>query len=224
MRRRNEILLAAALLALLGLAGGCGGSDDPGPTAPGGPSTAAEYTERGWERYEAGDYEGAANDFATAIDRDVGYGEAHAGAGWTQLAVAVSTAGMQQAAAHFVAAITQGEGGVYVQAGRAAASLGTGGSALAAAVTQAGIALEAESDFAFEHRGSFDWRDLRLIQAFALAAQGHFDNALAAADAIADSGIDEADSGSWQIGDTVYPNYLGAVLAHLHRMSDQYAG
>lgn len=138
--------------------------------------------------------------------------------------MAVSVSGMQEAAADFVSALSRGQTGAYVQAGRAAASLGAGGSALDAAVTQAQDALDSQPTFAFEHRTSFDWRDLRLIQAFALAAQGHFDNALAAADAVADSGIDDADAGTWVVGGTTYPNYLGAVLAHLHALSQQYAG
>lgn len=221
--RRHEFVPAALLLGLL-LAGGCGGGDDDGPTTPTGPSTAAEYTARGWERYEAGDYDGAAGDFTTAIDRDATWGEAHAGAGWTQLAVAVSAPAMEQAAVHFVAALNYGENGAYVQAGRAAASLGAGGSALTAAVTQAQAALDAAPTFEFEHRASIDWRDLHLIQAFAHAAQGHFDSALAATAAITDGGIDENDPDTWEVGGLTYPTYLGAVLAHLHSLSQQYAG
>ena len=224
--RRGSMTITTLLLAGLALlpAGGCSSSGDSGPTEPTGPTTAAGYTDRGWERYEAGNYDGALSDFNAAIDRDAGYGEAYAGRGWTQLARATSPSAMQTAGASFVSAATRGETGAHVEAGRAAASLGAGGTALEAAVTQARAELQADPSFVFEHRTSINAVDVRLIEAFAQAAQGNFDAALTAADFVVDSGIDQGNPATWQVDDDVYTSYLGAVLAHLHKLSGQFSG
>lgn len=226
MRRGSHsirFLLAMAVTVVATVGGGCS-SDDSTPTQPTGPSGASGYTERGWERYESGDFDGALSDFAAALDRDATYGEAYAGRGWTQLAQATSVSAMQAAGNSFVSAESNGDSGAYVQVGRAAASLGSAGTMLATAVTQARAALETDPGFVFEHRTSITAIDVRLIEAFAQAAQGNFDAALIAADQVSDSGIDASQSATWQVGDEVYASYVGAVLAHLHALSQQYSG
>ncbi len=46
---------------------------------------AAEFIASGWEKFEAHDYTGAAEDFANAIDADSSKAEAYVGLGWTAL-------------------------------------------------------------------------------------------------------------------------------------------
>lgn len=219
-------LLGGLMIALASLAvwPGCGGGDDPTPTVPSGPSTATEYVERGWTRFEAGDYAAAESDFDAAVMLTPGLGEAYAGRGWAQLAQAVSPSLMLTAVGSFSSAVVRGENGAYVLAGRAAANLGAGSGALENAPTDAEAALDADPDFAFAHRAGFDADDVLLIAAFARAAQGNLTAALADADRVLASGIVKADPASWQVDGLVYPGFNGAVMAHLHKVSGQFAG
>ncbi|MEZ4649745.1 MAG: hypothetical protein R3E97_13360 [Candidatus Eisenbacteria bacterium] len=186
------------------------------------PLTPEEFTARGWENYSAGELDRAVEDFGRAIGIDGGFGPAYVGLGWAQLGLAMSPSEMGTAAATFGTAAAS-QSGPEVDAGRAAAELGAGD--LAAAVTYAQAA-RSEGSFTFAHRPSIDTTDLFLIEAFAFAAQGQFEDALAAADAapVTDSGITAADSGSWQVDGTSYPTFESAVLAFLHQLSEEYAG
>ena len=217
-------ITGTALLAVLLLAG-CGGGDDPTPTTPStDPTTAVGYANRGWDRFEDDNYSGALSDFNDAIDLDATMGEAYAGQGWARLAQAASPISMQTAAGSFANAIGNGENDAYVLAGRAAANLGSGTAFLDAAVTDAQAAVAADGVFVFSHRTSFKVVDLRLIEAFGKAAQGNFSGALTAADIVLDSGIDEGSSVTWVVDGTTYDSFNGAVLAHLHKVSEQYSG
>lgn len=218
---RNIRLPFFVLAALMSVAG-CGGGGDDGPTNP--PSTAAGLTASGWTAYEAGDLPGALADFDAAVGIDATYGPAHVGQGWARLGLATSGAAMTAAATSFTAAIAAGSTGAEVRAGRAAAYLGMGGTSLATAIADAVGAREQSPSFQFTHRTSFDVRDLRLIEAFALVAQGDFTGALAAADAITASGIEPGDMNTWVVDGQPQPSFGAAVLAHLHRLSNQYAG
>lgn len=216
--------LLAALLSALVIVGCGGGGGDSTPVTPTDPTTATGFTSRGWERFEAANFSGALSDFNDAIDLDATHGPAHAGQGWARLAMATSSIAMQTAITSFGTAVANGEGGAYVVAGRAAAQLGSGGTSLDSAVTDAQAALAADASFVFSHRTSFNAADLRLIEAFAKAAQGNFSGALVAADLVLDSGIGADNSATWQVDGTSYGTFVGAVLAHLHKLSGQYSG
>ena len=131
---------------------------------------------------------------------------------------------MQTAVTSFVNAINNSESGAYVLAGRAAANLGVGGASLDTAISDAQAASVADAAFVFSHKTSFNTADLRLIEAFAKVAQGNSSGALAAADLVLDSGIDEGASGTWLVDGTTYDSFVGAVLAHLHKISGQFSG
>ena len=218
-------IMAVCLLGVLLLAS-CGGDDGggTGPPIPDNPDTAAEYTDRGWERFEAANYSDALADFNSAIDLDASYGAAYTGQGWTRLAQATSSTSMETAVGSFGNAISNGASGAEVLAGRAAANLGAGGSSLDAAVADAAAALAADADFVFSHRTSISAADLHLISAFAKAAKGDFPGALTAADLVLDSSIQEGSSGSWVVDGTHYSSFVGAVMAHLNKVSGQYSG
>ena len=219
---RSKYLLVLTLATLVVLTG-CGGGDGDGdPTGP--DLTAAELTARGWDSYEAGDLNAALTDFDAAIARDGAYSAAHVGQGWARLGLAATGTGMTNAAASFTAALGAGANGAEVRAGRAAAYLGAGGATLDDAVTDAIAARQQSPSFQFAHRASFDHRDLRLIEAFALAAQDDLEGALAAADGIAASGITTGNSASWVVDGVTYGSYGAAVLAYLNKLSNQYAG
>ena len=219
---RSRTFLALSFAALVALAGCGGGGGDDGPTNP--QLTAAELTTRGWTSYDSGNLDGALTDFDAAIARDGTYAPAHVGQGWARLGLAATGTGMLNAAASFTAALGAGATGAEVRAGRAAAYLGAGGTMLDEAIADAIAARQQSPAFQFAHRTSFDQRDLRLIEAFALAAQDDLDGALAAADGIADSGITPGDSASWTVDGRPYGSYGAAVLAYLNKLSNQYAG
>jgi hypothetical protein len=220
VRRVAGIAVLSALLVA-----GCEGDDDQTPvTPPDEPDTSAEYTDRGWERFEVENYAGALGDFNSAIFLDRSYGEAHTGQGWTRLSQATSRNSMRGAVDSFVNAILNGEDGADVLAGRAAANLGTGGSSFDAAIVDAQAALAADAEFVFIHRPSFDAVDLQLIDAFAKAGQADYSGALATADLVLDSGIEEGNPDTWVVDETTYDSFNGAVLAHLHKISEQFSG
>jgi len=226
MRRRaaGTVFLVSGLLVVLLLIG-CRDDEEVGaPLTPSNPTTAAEFTSRGWERFEVSNFSGALNDFNDAIFLDTTYGEAHTGHGWTRLSQATSLNSMRAAVGSFGNAMANGENGADVLAGRAAANLGSGEASLDAAVADARAALSADADYVFSHRTSFDSLDLHLIDAFANAAHGNFSDALVPADLVLESGIDEGNASTWVVDGTNYDSFTGAVLAHLHKLSEQFSG
>lgn len=215
-----------AVLAVLLLAG-CEGDDDSNQTPvtpPDALDTAAEYTDRGWERFEVENYSDALSDFNAAISLDDTYGEAYTGQGWTRLSQATSRNSMRAAVDSFVKATLNGEAGADALAGRAAANLGVGSTSYSAAIIDAQEALAADAEFVFIHRPSFNADDIHLIDAFANAGQGDFPEALSVADLVLDSGIEEGNSDTWVVDGTTYDSFNGAVLAYLYKLSEQFSG
>ncbi len=131
---------------------------------------------------------------------------------------------MRGAVDSFASAILNGEDGADVLAGRAAANLGAGGTSLEAAIADAQAALAADGEFVFIHRPSFNAVDLQLIDAFAKVDQANYSGALSTADLVLDSGIEEGTPDTWVVDEITYDSFNGAVLAHLHKISEQYSG
>jgi hypothetical protein len=220
---RSFSLISILTLTLTIMVIGCGG--DNGGSKPVIPDTAAEFTERGWGRFEAGDLDGALSDFNAALALDAGYGPAYLGQGWSRLSLAASTASMEPAAAGFDSAFVHGQTGADCLSGRAAAHLGVGGNeGYLSAVSDALSALQLSPSFTFAHRNSFNSTDVRLIIAFAHAGRNQFPDALAAADEVSDSGITEVDPETWVVGGETYKSFQAAVLAHLQALSDRHSG
>ncbi|MCK4305493.1 MAG: hypothetical protein KAY24_14750 [Candidatus Eisenbacteria sp.] len=225
MRKRPGRFWAVYLgagLASLFLLVGCSEDDPAGPDPR---STAAELTEQGWTQFEQGDLAGALSSFDDAIEVYSSYGPAYVGQGWTYLAQGASNSDFESALSSYDTAISEGEEGAEILGGRAAANLALSGeSSLDAAVTDAQSARVWDSNFIFEHRTSFNASDLFLIESFALAAQGYFPAALAAADSVETSGIQEASSATWVVDSQEFTSFAEAVLAHLMKVSEQESG
>ena len=191
------------------------------------PTDAAGFTDRGWGFFSDGNLEQARGDFERAIERDADFGPAYVGLGWTRLRLATATGEMEAAVSSFDSAANRGESGPEALAGKAAAELGVGSaSALNAAISLAQNARTQSPGFQFEYSSSFGVTDLFLIEAFALAAQGNVASALTVADAapVGDSGIAAGTPSTWQVSGTTYPTFEGAVLAFLHKLSEEHAG
>lgn len=224
-RSAGSAFLLAGVLAVLFLAG-CKGDEGGQSTLPPNDEleTPAEYTDRGWERFEAGNFSGSLSDFNAAIFLEPTYGEANTGQGWARLVQATSPNSMRGLVGAFDSAVDNGETGADVFAGRAAGNLGSGSPFLDAAVADAQAALAADAGFVFAHRPSFNVQDLHLVTAFAQAGKGNFSAALTAADLVLDSGIEEENPGTWVVGGTTYDSFLGAVMARLHQLSEDFSG
>jgi tetratricopeptide (TPR) repeat protein len=207
-------MLFAAAAALF--AAGCGG-DDGGTT----PSTSAsEYTSQGWTLFEQGDFATALSRFSSAVSTDASYGPAYVGQGWANIMLT----NFGSAGTSFDNAVSHGEDGADTYGGRAAAYLGLVTPNYPAAVTAAQTALTQSPGFVFDHRTSFNVNDLHLIEAYALAGQAQYQSAIAAADAIAPSGIVATNPSTWVVDTVSYSTFAQAVLAYLMKMSEQEAG
>ncbi len=218
MRKLPVLMMMIPFLVL----GGCGGGEGGGPVEPQPLDTPEAYVGRGWERFEGGDSSGAQADFQAALDLDENHGPALAGYGWAMLVAAPSDISMQSALDSFDAALARGETASYVTAGRAAARLALG--QWSGASGDGAAVLQGEPGFIFQHRTSFTGVDLLLVMAFAQAASGDVEQALATANTIQQSGIDPGQSATWTVGGIAYPSYAGAVLAHLALLSENHAG
>ena len=186
--------------------------------------TAEELTAEGWVRFEAGDFAGAAQKFDEAIALDADHGPAYVGKGWTRLSTATDATVFEQATLVFDGAIARGEAGADARGGRAASLLARGGALLPEAAQDAILARQADGQFVFEHRTSFDVKDLNLLEAFAEAGRGRFTEARNAADRISPSGIVVGAPGTWIVDGVTYPTFDAAVLGYLHKMSNLHAG
>lgn len=187
------------------------------------PSTAEEYLAQGWDHFEHGQYDEAGADFNAAIDLAADFGEAMAGLAWTRLVQADDFETFHLAGEDFQSAVNHGYTEAHVHAGWACALLGRGDDAPATA-DRAEAALDISSSFIFPHRLSFNAVDARLVWAMALAQQGQFAAALSQADLIRDSGISASAPATWVVAGETFASFPGAVLGHLHQLSNDYSG
>lgn len=222
MRTANVLRCTVPILIALTLILGCGGDDDDGPTAP--VDTAVSLTAAGWEHFEARRHTEALASFESALALTAGYGPALVGRGWSRLQLATTPAAFQDAVTTFNQAVAAGQTGAVVLCGRGAARLALGGAALTAAVNDAQAALADAPSFQFIHRPTIDAIDLRLVVAFARAAQDDLPSALAATVPIAASGIVEGQPATWVVGGVTYQSFPGAVLGWLHALAEAHAG
>lgn len=221
---RTRILALALTAISAAFLFGCGGGDGPDPVTPEGPTTSEEYTQSGWKSFESGDFAAAREDFETARTLDPENSEAIGGVAWCKLSTAATPAAMQETETYFTAAIEAGWTEAAAYAGRAASRMGAGADHLVGAGEDAHAAFALDADFAFEHRASFDYRDLLLIDATVRAAQGDFVGAVTTLDAAGSSGIDFFDPESWHVDTLDYDTFAGAVLAYLQVFSEVHSG
>ena len=160
-------LLFTALFLIACGGGGDGGTTDPGPTSP------SELTESGWDSFESGDIQAAADDFQAAANADPTHGEAQAGLGW----VFLRADSLVRALGSFNAALTIGYIDADVYAGKSILLPEITPPDYSGAADAAGMALVFEPRYSFEHDTAFDWRDLRLVLARSWFALTLYDNA-----------------------------------------------
>lgn len=151
---KRSLLLTAVLLSSLLLLYGCG-DDDGGPTQP----TAAELTDQGWAKFQAGDFDGASADFGAATDLDPEYEEAYLGLGWAELRQ--SHAGLAEDA--FETYLLKASGSDDADAGLALAYHAQ--DKFQDAIDKAGQLLSSNPSWSFSHDASIDYLDLALVLA-----------------------------------------------------------
>lgn len=217
-------LLSAAIVLAFFLAAFAEGCSDRERLSEPDDHTASEWTELAWTDFEQGNYSRALTRFDAAIAEDAAYGPAYTGQGWARLARGISPNDFAQALASFDGAVARQQTGPDVPAGRAATHLAIGGGNLATSILDAQNTRVMSPQFVFAHRTTYDINDLHLIEAFAKAAQADWAGALASADAVLASGIQQGNPGTYVVDGTTYTTFEGAVLAHLNKLSASHAG
>jgi tetratricopeptide (TPR) repeat protein len=209
------LLLAASLLAA-----SCG-EEDSGPGGGGGGPTTPDYTAdelntMGWASYAVGDYYDAKSYFGQALAKDAGQDEARLGLGWSQAFTGEHLAAITT----FNGLLDDDRRTTDAQAGLAAAALFTDPQQ---SLVAAQAAVDADPQYVFERRESFNFLDLHLIQAqahFALhdyaAAQAKVEEIEAMVEELPPSGLDPQDPETWVVGGVTYASYQAALAAVIH--------
>jgi len=211
------------LLAVGLMVSSCGDDDDDkqgggggGPTGP--DYTAQELNEMGWASFTLGDYYDAWSDFTQSVAKDAALHEAHLGLGWAQ----AYTGRHADAATTFQDLIAGGHLTDDAHAGLAATVLFTDPEAAEAAAQQV---LNADPDYVFSRRPTFDYRDLFVILAEAYFMQQRYQLAqvtaetVGAAEGLPPSGLDPQLPGTWVVDGVPYTTYPAALAAVIQNLS-----
>jgi tetratricopeptide (TPR) repeat protein len=200
--RRRSVLLVAALFASILLVYGCG-EDGDGPT----PQTAAELTDQGWGKFDAGDDAGASADFNAAIGLDPEYADAYFGLGWAELRL--SHAGLAENA--FVTYMSMVSGSNDAEAGLALAYHAE--DMFEDVINMAEAVLSADPTWSFSpHDSAIDYLDLALVLAEAYYETGDYSQSLLTVQKYFDSQFvvdPSTDQGRKQLADKLQSLYTG---------------
>jgi hypothetical protein len=217
-RDRTATWVTIGVSCLLAIAG-CGEDDPEKPVLD-----AAELTAMGWSEFESGDLSAAAGFFSQALERDLDHVPAHVGQGWSRLGLAASAGGLELALESLDEALDRDSTNVDAHAGRAAVLLALGGARLQAAITSASAARTLAPEYSFTHRPSFGVADLHLIEAFAHAGNGDWNEALRAGERLLASGLRADEPQTWIVEGTPYMTWGDAVLGFLEMLSNEESG
>lgn len=173
---REEVIamrIWVLLVCVSSLAAMCGCGGDGGGGVP--PDTAKSLTEKGWALFEQEQYESAKAKFGQATTLDLTYADAHNGLGWTNAKLDL----LEESLTEFSQCIAYGMTTADPYAGQAAVyrDYGDDPANFTNAISVALTALSKDSDYAFSHDDSFDWKDLRLILAHSYFGLGQFEDA-----------------------------------------------
>jgi hypothetical protein len=158
---RVVVITCAVFLA------GCGGDGGGGPKV----RTYDQIIAGGWAAFGRSDYYTALAEFKTAVPMDTTRAEGYDGAGWSYA---------------LLDSLTQSRGSLILSLERdptladalvCLAAVYRDLPDLAAAVASAQQALALDPEFVFEHRTSYDWRDVRLILAECYYAMADYESA-----------------------------------------------
>lgn len=201
MNSIKRYILPVAALVVLSLALGCG---DNG----GGPElTAEQLTEQGWDKFEDNQFEEAVSEFDQALGKDPEYGEAYNGVGWC----CVKIDSLEAAIDAFGQAISNGVISADPRAGKAIVYRDLEPVDFQMAIDWADSGLAIDSDYAFTHDDTFDYKDLRLILAQSYYGLSQYDEALAQVDILNPTNTLDPES------DT----YIEDLLAEIQRLGDE---
>jgi cytochrome c-type biogenesis protein CcmH/NrfG len=174
-------VVAVALLALIGL--GCGGGGTTGPSEP----TAASLTAEGWRSFETDSLDTATARFTDALDLDPGYADARTGLGW----VALRRNDFDGAETAFTTALSLDSTATAAWGGAVVTAAGRDRSTQ---VRSRGLELlDADPQFVFAHDPNFSASDVRWLVARAALDLGDDVTLMAQLDVLAPgNGLDPA--------------------------------
>jgi tetratricopeptide (TPR) repeat protein len=171
-RAKTNVFLAVALCALIA---GCGGGEGPGPE----PVTYEGKVAAGWQFFTQSQYHEALTEFYAALEIDTFPPDAYSGLGWSYALLD----SLQYAQGAFFNAISSESTHVDAYVGMAAVTADIP-HYCNLSIHYASQALVLDPDFVFEHRASYDWRDVHLILAECFYSTAEYDSALAHARAL----------------------------------------
>ncbi len=211
------------LLAVGLMVSSCGDDDDDnqggGGGGPIGPDyTAQELNDMGWASFTLGDYYDARVYFAQSVAKDAALYEAHLGLGWAQAYTGLHA----DAAATFQGLIAGGHLTNDARAGLAAAVLFTDPAAAEEAAEQV---LNADPDYQFSRRTTFDHHDLTMILAEAYFMQQRYQLAQVTAEAVGaavgvpPSGLNPVQPETWVVDGVTYASYPAALAVVIQNLS-----
>jgi len=211
MKRRNDIqrLLGVCFLSAL-LLMGCGGKKSTKPE-----KTAQQLTAEAWTLFESGEYDNAKSGFEQALTKDVNFADAYNGRGWSNGFLDLK----DEALSDFQSAIAKGLDKPDAQVGLAGLYLGK--EEFQSAINHSSAALSADSDYAFSHKPSINYLDLRLILAQAYYGLGgdYLDSAQVQVDHLNPANhLDPANPNTWTVNGQTYGTYAEALLKEIQRL------
>ena len=198
----------------------CSSEEAVEPAVPG-PSVESRIA-TAWVEFEAGNIQGALEDFEAVLAGNPESDEAYLGRAWCQMRAAASVTDLNEARASFTEAVAIDADNLDARAGRAAVNLGLGSGAFA----DSDFVLQRDPEYSFSHFRQFNSSALRIIQAQAQVMQTIPENhtaALQALDGIYESGIDPQNPSSWVVEGLIESSFEAAVMAHLSRMDSLWA-
>jgi tetratricopeptide (TPR) repeat protein len=199
--RRRWCFLAVICLSFLLLFCACG-DDDDGVT-----QTAEELTDQGWNKFEAGDFDGASADFNAAIGLNADYAPAYRGLGWAELRQ--SRAGLAEDAFTIYLAESSSPSN-DVLAGLAFAC--DAESKPEEAIAYAEDLLAADPQWSFEKDVNVNYLDVALVLAENYYLTAHYEQSLAVIQQYFDSTFNpniDTDQGRTELADKLASLYTG---------------
>ncbi len=216
MKTRKSRLFGLVMAYILIAFMACSSEETVTPDLPG--PSAAGIVKAGWAQFEQGEFTKALDLFDQALAIDSDSFEAHSGRGWSLLESSVSYATLTDAMTAFDQALLLDVDNNDALGGRAATRLGIGGAEISGASEDAGLVLQQDPHYEFQHERTFNHSALRIIQAQAQVALEDFDSALLALDTIFISDINPGDSHTWVVEGLIQSSFGAAVIAHLDRV------
>ena len=170
---------------------------------------------RGWELFEAKDYEGALASFDEAISSGYKLAEAYLGAGWSNLLLENISDAIEACNNALDEGYSKPEDAYCALCIAYLATLATSTEAQKAA-SYADSVLSIDPHYTFSHLTAVNYLDVHLVRAEAYLYLGDYAKVQESLDVLdPDNGLDPEDSNTWVVDGQSYNTYLEALIAEI---------